>query len=61
MLKTDVLLNIFVETEIFGNNEKVFTFTFDQFNASLLNKTIKKRSFTDPKLLSGNVCFIYSS
>ncbi len=35
----------------------VFTVTFDQFNASLLNKSInlhprKKKNLTDPKLLN---------
>jgi len=44
MLKTVVLLNNFVtaficEIEIFCNN-RVFTVTFDQFNASMLNKRI---------------------
>ncbi len=33
----------------------VFTVTFDQFNATLLNKSIHflKNIFTDPKLLNG--------
>ncbi len=30
-----------LELEIFCNNAKVFTVTFDQFNPSLLNKTFK--------------------
>ncbi len=38
----------------------VFTVTFDQFNASLLNKSInffpKKKSLTDPKLLN-SICY----
>jgi len=44
MLKTVVLLHILVETEIRFNMEtfckiiNVFTGTFDQFNASLVNK-----------------------
>ncbi len=42
MLKTVVLLNIFVETEIFFSGFfdelKVFTGTFDQLNASLLGE-----------------------
>uniref|UniRef100_A0A8C1LZ30 Alpha-1,4 glucan phosphorylase n=1 Tax=Cyprinus carpio TaxID=7962 RepID=A0A8C1LZ30_CYPCA len=43
MLKTVALLNIFVETlkiEIFCKVINVFTVTFDQFNKSLLNKSI---------------------
>ncbi len=34
----------------------VFTVTFDQFNATLLNKSINffKNIFTDPKLLNGS-------
>ncbi len=42
------------EIEIICNNINVFTVTFDQFNASLLNKSnniFKKQHLTDPKLL----------
>ncbi|XDV39993.1 hypothetical protein PO909_009159 [Leuciscus waleckii] len=38
ILKTVVLLNIF--NQIFCNIINVFILTFDQFNASLLNKSI---------------------
>ncbi len=38
MLKKVVLLNIYVETDWIVN---VFTVTFDQLNASLLNNSIK--------------------
>ncbi len=76
MLKTDVLLNIFVENvifffflldslmngkhkrttfiwnDIFCNIINVFTVTFEQFNASLLNNSInflfKKKIFLTP-------------
>ncbi len=48
------------EVEIVSNSINVFTATFDQFNASLLNKSInffpKKKSLTDPKLLN---CICY--
>ncbi len=37
MLKTVSLLNNFVETDIFFH---IFYCSFDQFNVSLLNKTI---------------------
>ncbi len=40
MLKKVVLLNIYVETDICWI-VNVFTVTFDQFNASLLNNSIK--------------------
>ncbi len=58
MLKTIVLLNIFLETmtvsiEIFYNIINVFTVTLDQFNASMLNKSINLFYIhTDPKLLN---------
>ncbi len=42
----------------FCNIINVFTDTFDQFNASLLNKSknfLKKKRFTDPKHLIGSV------
>ncbi len=42
------------EIEILCNILNVFTVTFDQFNTSLLNKTIhflKKNKIIDPKLL----------
>ncbi len=36
----------------------VFNLTFDQFNASLLNKSINnKKNLTDPKLLNSCVTF----
>ncbi len=40
VLKTAVVLNISVETQIFCNIINVFADTFDQFNASLLNTSI---------------------
>ncbi len=67
------MLNIFVETDkfvqvslinrkssrtAFIRNGIVFTVTFDQFNASLQNKSIiLLKKFTDPKFLNDNVCF----
>ncbi len=50
------------EVEIVSNSINVFTVTFDQFNASLLNKSINffnffpKKSLTDPKLLN-SICY----
>ncbi len=43
--------------EIFCNITNVFTATFDQFNASLMNKSIHlfKKSLIDPQLLSSIV------
>lgn len=46
MFKTVVLRNMFLESDTF------FTVTIDQFNISLLNKSIKK---TDPKVLKGSI------
>ncbi len=44
----------------FSNNLKFFTITFDQFNASLLKKSIhfiqSFKNLPDPKLLNGSVC-----
>ncbi len=47
--------------EIFCSIMNVFV-TFDQFNASLLNKNINflKRNLTGPNLLNGSVYFIFS-
>ncbi len=39
--KKCMLLNIFVETFLCANIINVFTVAFDQFNAFLLNKSIK--------------------
>ncbi len=48
------------EVEMVSNSINVFTVTFDQFNASLLNKSInlfpKKKSLTNPKLLN-SICY----
>ncbi len=47
--------------EIFCNIINVFTVTFDQFNASLLNKSFNfftKINLTEPKPLNGSVYII---
>jgi len=49
--------------EIFCNITNVFTFTFDQMNASLLKKSINflQKKHTDPKLLNDSVYRIQRS
>ncbi len=57
--KWDSLNRNLYEVEIVSNGINVFTVTFDQFNASLLNKSINffpKKSLTDPKLLN-SICY----
>ncbi len=60
MLKTIVLLNIFVEIMIFfifGNIINSFIANFEQFNMFLLNKVLisfHKRYLTDPKILNNS-------
>ncbi len=71
MFKPVVRLNIFVDSVmnrkfkrtafiwiIFCNNIKVFTVTFEYFNASLLSKSIHLLKTSDTKLLNSTVCYI---
>ncbi len=46
------------EIKIFCKIIKVVTVIFDQFNSSLLNKSINffKKNLTDPKRLNSSVC-----
>ncbi len=37
----------------------IFTVTFDQFNAFLLNKSIRKKNLTKPKLLNGIYLLVF--
>ncbi len=57
MLKTAVLLIKLFEIESFCDIIDIFPVTFNQFNASLMNKSFyfskkKKKKLNDPKLLN---------